>query len=437
MLVKSLASVFVLAASASMAIARPVANPEVGEIEFVRRQEEVGGEAAPTAATDVAVSIESVPSATEPASPAPAAEPSVTIAAAPESAPSTQPDVVVTGQTPAGGAPTTTGGETQTKAGGTPPAAPPATASGAPTTPGPATDLFVLNYALTLEHLESTFYKNALAKFSAADFQTAGFDPAIRDQFLTVQSHEDTHVTTLTSVIEATFGAGNAVPACEYNFNFDTVSGFIATAAALERTGVQAYTGAVKFISTDAVKTAGAAIATVEGRHSAILNAISTIKVNGVTNNVNPIPAPFDTPLGFTPVFSIAAPFIKSCPFALPVVPFPSLSLATPIGKFGDNIGLLFTATLTDAQLTTPGALQCAFLFGLAQKRSPVTITTDRATGGMLANCQTPDATGFQELMVFITNADRDVTLSDDAHVIAGPTTFTVLEKTKVSVKTA
>ncbi|KAJ3157625.1 hypothetical protein HDU89_000001 [Geranomyces variabilis] len=433
MLVKSLASLFVLAASASVTLARPVANPEAGELEFVRRQD-ASGESAPVP-TDVAVTIESAPSATEAASPAPPAsepstEPSVTIAAAPASA-SNEPDVVVTGQTPAGGQ-TTTGGQTN----GTT-AAPPATSSGAPTTPGPSTDLFVLNYALTLEHLESTFYKTALAKFSAADFQAAGFDPAIRDQFLTVQSHEDTHVTTLTSVIEATFGAGNAVPACEYNFAFDTVSGFVATAAALERTGVQAYTGAIKFISTDAVKTAGAAIATVEGRHSAILNAISTTKLNGVVSNVNPIPAPFDTPLGFTPVFSIAAPFIKACPFTLPVVPFPSLTLATPIGKFGDNVGLLFTATLTDAQLTTPNALQCAFLFGLAQKRTPVTITTDKATGGMLANCQTPDATGFQELMVFVTNADRDVTLSDDAHVIAGPTTFSVLEKTKVSVKTA
>ena len=40
------------------------------------------------------------------------------------------------------------------------------------TDPLPSVD--ILNYALTLEHLEATFYREGLAKFSSADFVAAG-----------------------------------------------------------------------------------------------------------------------------------------------------------------------------------------------------------------------------------------------------------------------
>ncbi|KAG9014769.1 hypothetical protein FRB94_010616 [Tulasnella sp. JGI-2019a] len=42
-------------------------------------------------------------------------------------------------------------------------------------------DIDVLQYALTLEHLENTFYKEALDKFDEDAFKSAGFDPIVRE----------------------------------------------------------------------------------------------------------------------------------------------------------------------------------------------------------------------------------------------------------------
>ena len=68
--------------------------------------------------------------------------------------------------------------------------------------------------------------------------------------------------------------------------------------------------------------TAAGSILTVEARHSAFLrNALGK----------RPFPQPFDAPLSYNEVYSLASPFIKSCPSsnpALPVKAFPALALA-------------------------------------------------------------------------------------------------------------
>ncbi|KAJ3095685.1 hypothetical protein HDU96_001095, partial [Phlyctochytrium bullatum] len=185
------------------------------------------------------------------------------------------------------------------------------TGGGVVVKPKPNVDLDILNFALVLENLESEFYRQGLTKFSAQHFNDAHFPGFVRDEFVRISNHEDVHVTFLTDVITTVFGAGKAGGKCEFNFDvaLANVHNFVTFAAILERTGVSAYTGANHLITDPNILTAGAAIATTEGRHSSFLNLLT---------GVLPAVGSFDTPLGIQPIVSIAAPLIKSCPFQLP-----------------------------------------------------------------------------------------------------------------------
>ena len=73
-----------------------------------------------------------------------------------------------------------------------------------------------LNYALTLEHLENTFYETGLATFVSADFEALGFLPGVFDYIAEIGAHEATHVETLTTVISDL--DGEPVEQGEYDF---------------------------------------------------------------------------------------------------------------------------------------------------------------------------------------------------------------------------
>jgi hypothetical protein len=164
------------------------------------------------------------------------------------------------------------------------------------------TPVDVLNYALTLEHLEATFYREAMERFTGDDFLAAGFQAGARDRFVMIGEQEADHVNTLVSVIDSL--GGTPVEEATYDFGYTDLRGFFAVAQALEDTGVAAYQGAAQYlIDEDALLTAALTIHGVEARHAAYL---------ALFNAASPFPDAFNPTLTPDEVLAIAGPFIVS-----------------------------------------------------------------------------------------------------------------------------
>jgi hypothetical protein len=120
-------------------------------------------------------------------------------------------------------------------------------------------DIGILNYALTLEYLESSFY-NAATKNNVAkgDKQLTAF-------LKTATTDENAHVKFLKAGLKSA-----AVKEPKFNFGKAVTdkATFVATAYVLENTGVHAYLGQAGNIVTPAYLLAAASIVTVEARHS-------------------------------------------------------------------------------------------------------------------------------------------------------------------------
>lgn len=171
-----------------------------------------------------------------------------------------------------------------------------------PTTSPFESDVDVLNYALTLEHLEATFYTDGLAQYTGQDFLDIGFEISVLEYLTVVRDHEQIHVETLTGVINDL--GGEPVDQGTYDFGYTNLPEFLAVAQALENTGVDAYTGAAQYlIDNDDLLTAALTIHGVEARHAAYLN---------ILNTASPFPDAFDEPKTPDEVLEIAQPFIQS-----------------------------------------------------------------------------------------------------------------------------
>ncbi|PBQ30311.1 hypothetical protein CNR22_00560 [Sphingobacteriaceae bacterium] len=125
----------------------------------------------------------------------------------------------------------------------------------------------VLNFALTLEYLESSFYNQgnaALALIPASD----------KAIFTQIGKHENQHVTFLKSTITSLGGTPVNSPNFDFTANgafnpFFVYGDFLALAQAFEDTGVRAYKGqAGNLITNDTVLQAALQIQAVEARHA-------------------------------------------------------------------------------------------------------------------------------------------------------------------------
>jgi len=162
----------------------------------------------------------------------------------------------------------------------------------------------VLNYALTLEHLENAFYRDGLEEFDEDAFVEAGYDAVVRERLAEIGGHEQEHVDFLTQGIAD--AGGEPVEEAEYLFEeaFADLPTFLATAQTFENTGVSAYQGAAQYlIGSDELLTAALNIHSVEARHAAYLNGLV---------QATPFPAGFDTPLSPDEVVAAVTPFIDA-----------------------------------------------------------------------------------------------------------------------------
>ena len=163
-----------------------------------------------------------------------------------------------------------------------------------------ASAIDVLNYALTLEHLEATFYREGVAAYDAAAYEALGFQAGVRDRIALIGEQEAEHVAFLTAGISA--AGGTPVAEGVYEFGYTDLASFLATAAVIEGVGVSAYQGAAPYlIDNDDLLTAALTIHGVEARHAAYLNLIE---------GVSPFPDAVNPTLTPDEVLAIAGPFI-------------------------------------------------------------------------------------------------------------------------------
>ncbi|MGI8963184.1 MAG: ferritin-like domain-containing protein [Thermomicrobiales bacterium] len=184
----------------------------------------------------------------------------------------------------------------------------------------------VLNYALTLEHLEYTFYRTFNQQFSGMELEMAGFAGIVRTRLESIEAHELAHVDVLTDVIGQL--GGTATTEMMYSFGVTDVASYVATAGVLENLGTGAYTGAAQFlIDNDDLLTAALTIHGVEARHASYLN---------VLNGTSPFPEAFETALTPAQVLEAAKSLIVGA--------MPDTGTGSTANDGGTSLGILAAA---------------------------------------------------------------------------------------------
>jgi hypothetical protein len=158
---------------------------------------------------------------------------------------------------------------------------------------GGTTDIDILNFALTLEYLESAFYEEAMKKVKASG--------ELKKLIPLLAGDEKQHVEALKGTVEKLGGKPVAKPT--FNFEYSGTKGFLELAEVFENTGVSAYNGAAPMIKSKEVLGAAGSIVQIEARHAAAI---------ALQNGAEPAPAAFDPMLTEKEVLKAVEPFIVS-----------------------------------------------------------------------------------------------------------------------------
>jgi rubrerythrin len=125
-------------------------------------------------------------------------------------------------------------------------------------------DVGILNYALTLEYLETAFYADVVKSglFKGADLET------IRK----FGEEEAQHVSALTAAVKQL--GGKPAPEPKTEFPLESAKAVLELAGTVENLGAAAYLGQAANIKSPEVLASALAIHSVEGRHAATLNTL-------------------------------------------------------------------------------------------------------------------------------------------------------------------
>jgi rubrerythrin len=154
------------------------------------------------------------------------------------------------------------------------------------------TDIGILNYALTLEYLETEFY----AKVVAAKL----FSGSVGSLIKTFGAQEASHVAALTAAIKSL--GGTPVAKVEGKFPITTAAATAELAYTVENLGASAYLGQAPLIQSKTVLAAALAIHSVEARHASTLGTL-------VKKSLTPDGA-FAKPADMSEVLAAVKPFL-------------------------------------------------------------------------------------------------------------------------------
>jgi rubrerythrin len=156
-----------------------------------------------------------------------------------------------------------------------------------------SSDVDVLNFALTLEYLETDFYQSK-GKSVGLSGQAKALAKSFGDE-------EADHVGALVKAINSL--AGKPVKMPKFAFPVTNQASFLKLAYVLENTGVGAYNGAAPSLTNSSVLAAAGSIVQTEARHAA---SIAVLTGMSITPN-----GAFDKPLSKSQVLAKAGPLIK------------------------------------------------------------------------------------------------------------------------------